>query len=109
MSTPTPRQLECFAAYVRTGSYAAGAHERGIAPQTFKNHLSGLYERLGISGAMEAAARLGWMRIPSDSTRAACGWVGVCSRPLGHRGHHGGMRDQLAIVPREVRLPEEAA
>jgi hypothetical protein len=68
--------------------------ECGIALQTVKNHLCDLYERLGVNSAMEAAVRLGWVTIPGGD-RPACGWVGYCSRGLGHRGPHGGMRSIL--------------
>jgi len=88
---PTPAQLLAFRAYVETGSQKIAANRCGISPQTLKNHLHDLYQRLGVSGAMEAANKLGWVSFP-DSTPKACGWIGYCTRSLNHRGHHGGMR-----------------
>jgi hypothetical protein len=88
---PTPAQLHAFAAYVRVGSQAQAAHECGIALPTLKNHISELYARLDVGGSMEALTKLGWLSLPGSGP-AACAWVGSCSRPLGHRGHHGGMR-----------------
>lgn len=91
---PTPRQTEALAAVVRTGSGKEAASALGISLQTLRNHLSALYAVLSVESAMEAATALGWTHPPVDapSGPAACGWVGYCSRPAGHRGHHGGMR-----------------
>jgi hypothetical protein len=91
---PTSGMLRVFTAYVRAGSQKAAAQECGVAVQTVKSQLGELYTRLDVGSAMEAAAKLGWLHVPED-TRPACGWVGYCSRPLGHRGHHGGMRSAL--------------
>jgi DNA-binding CsgD family transcriptional regulator len=88
---PTTAQLRVMAAYVRTGSQKAAAHECGIRVQTVRNHMAGLYVRLGVGGAMEALTKLGWVALPGASP-APCGWVAYCSRPRGHGGHHGGMR-----------------
>ena len=93
---PTPGQLRVLAAYVRTGSQKAAAHECEISLQTVKNHLSALYARLDVGGGMEAVSRLGWVRIPGEEPPQECRWTGYCSRPLGHLGHHGAMR---ALVP----------
>ncbi len=95
---PTPQQLRVISAYVRTGSQKAAARERGIALQTVKAHMQGLYARLGVGGAMEALTKLGWVALPGSGP-SSCGWVAYCSRPRGHRGHHGGMR---AFVRREA-------
>lgn len=88
---PTPAQAEVFRAYVETGSQKEAARRCGIALSTAKNHLSQMYDRLGVGGAMEAATVLGWVSLPGAAPKA-CGWVGYCSRPIAHRGHHGGMR-----------------
>lgn len=40
------------------------AYMLGIAPQTVKNQLTTLYQRLNVSGAFEAACALGWVVIP---------------------------------------------
>jgi DNA-binding CsgD family transcriptional regulator len=90
-SGPTPTQLRVMAAYVRTGSQKATAHECGIAVQTVKTHMAGLYARLNVGGAMEALTALGWVASP-DTGPMPCGWVGYCSQARGHRGHHGEMR-----------------
>ena len=89
--TPTPAQLSVFAIYVRTFSQKRTAYESGLAYQTVKNHMEDLYRRLGVSSAMEAAAVLGWLRAPAEGPQE-CGWVGRCTRPMEHRGHHGGFR-----------------
>jgi DNA-binding CsgD family transcriptional regulator len=88
---PTPRQLRVMEAYVRTGSQKAVAHECGISIQTVKNHMAGLYARLDAACMMEALTKLGWVALPGAGP-TPCGWVAYCSRPRGHRGHHGGMR-----------------
>jgi len=86
----TEAQLVTLAAYVQSGSAKETATELGIALSTVKNHLSNLYGRLGVSGAMEAAAVLGWVTIPGDYRM--CGWLGTCTRKAEHRGQHGGFR-----------------
>ena len=56
---PTRRQLEVLRAYIRAGSVAAAAYELGISESTARQHLSGLYRRLGCENAVQAAYRLG--------------------------------------------------
>ena len=97
MTDPTPAQLVAFRAYVQTGSLKEAAHVLGLTVPTIKNHLAGLYARLGVNGAMEAATALGWVTLPGDGP-AMCGWRGSCSRPRGHRGHHGGFRAFLGKI-----------
>ena len=84
---PTPRQLQVMAAYVRTGSQKAAAHECNLSIQTVKNHLTALYVRLDASGVLEALTKLGWVAVQGQGP-TTCGWVGYCAQPLGHRGHH---------------------
>ena len=91
MGELTPAQLNAFRAYVQTGSQKEAAHVLGIAVPTLKNNLCALYARLGVTGAMEAAAALGWVSLPGEEP-APCNWSGYCSRPRGHRGRHGGFR-----------------
>lgn len=88
MSGLTDRQVEVLAAYMRTGRVKEAAAALGLAQQTVKTHLQHVYDTLGVGGATEAAMALGWLRVP-DQYRA-CGWVGMCTRPEEHRGHHGG-------------------
>lgn len=87
---PTDRQLAALRAYLAAGSVKDAARNLGIAPQTMKNHLASVYADLGVGSALEAALTLGWLRLPNSY--AGCGWTGVCTRPAGHRGHHGGWR-----------------
>jgi hypothetical protein len=75
-------------AYARLGNQKAAAHELGISCQTLKNHLSSLYYRLNVGGAMEALHALGWI-IPATTGVPPCGWVAYCGRPAEHRGNHG--------------------
>lgn len=84
------RQLQIMEAYVRTGSQKATAFECGISIQTVKNHLTSLYARLDVSGAMGALRALGWIALPDESP--VCGQLSSCGRPAGHHGLHGGMR-----------------
>ena len=88
--SPTEHQLAILAAYVDAGTLAQTAHALGLAESTIKNSLGELYSRLEVGSAMEAAVRLGWVKLPPGL--GLCRWVGVCTRPAGHRGHHGGFR-----------------
>ena len=97
MTDPTLAQLVAFRAYVQAGSQKEAAFVLGISVRGLKAALSGLYERLGVNGAMEAATSLGWVTLPGEGP-APCGWRGSCSRPHGHRGHHGGFRAFLGRV-----------
>ena len=63
---PTPQQLRVMAAYVRTGSQKAAAHECNLSLQTVKNHMTALYLRLGAGNVLEALTRLGWVRVPAE-------------------------------------------
>jgi predicted ArsR family transcriptional regulator len=56
---PTRRQLEVLRAYIAAGSIAAAAHELGIGETTARQHLSGLYRRIGCLNAAQAAYVLG--------------------------------------------------
>ena len=87
----TPAQHRVMQAYVMGGSHAEAAHACGISLSTARGHMSDAYGRLGVTGFVAAATTLGWLAIPANGP-IACGWVGHCSRPRGHRGHHGGFR-----------------
>ena len=56
---PTRRQLEVLRAYIRAGSVAAAAYERGISETTVRQHLSGPYRRTGCVNAAQASYWLG--------------------------------------------------
>ena len=90
---PTRHQLDVLAACIGEGSQKAAADRLGISYQTVKNTLHELYFRLDVTSEIGAMRALGWVSIPGY--REACGWVGYCSRPAGHRGHHGGFRARL--------------
>ena len=94
----TTGQLRILEAYTRLGSQKQVAHELGIALSTVKNQLSELYVRLGVGGAMEAIAALGWVHANLDGA-PPCGWLGYCGRPDGHNGNHGGFRPFLRSTP----------
>jgi DNA-binding CsgD family transcriptional regulator len=56
---PTRRQVEIFRAYITAGSVASAAQELGITETTVRQHLSGLYRRIGVANAAQAAYLLG--------------------------------------------------
>jgi len=56
---PTRRQLEVLRAYIAAGSIAVAAYELGISETTARQHLSGLYRRIGCLNAAQAAYWLG--------------------------------------------------
>lgn len=97
---PTRAQLRALEAFIITGSQKDAATYIGCAYQTIKNHLGDLYARLDVNGAMEAAAHLGWINIPSGGPKI-CGWVGYCSRSFNHKGRHSDFR-ALDIDNREL-------
>lgn len=89
---PSPMQLRVMEAYLRCGSQKQVAQELKISPQTVKNHMTNLYIRLGVKGAIEALHALGWVRAPSSIGTMPCGWLAYCGRAENHRGQHGGFR-----------------
>lgn len=101
--SPTPQQVKVLEAYARLGSQKAVAHELGLSVQTVKNHMQSLYGRLGVGGAMEALQAMGWVRTPSQTGVAPCGWLAYCARPDGHRGQHGGFRPFVRLASRSER------
>jgi DNA-binding NarL/FixJ family response regulator len=46
-------------AYITAGSFADAAYELGISETTVRQHLSGLYRRVGYQNAVQAAFLLG--------------------------------------------------
>ncbi len=61
---PTRRQVEVLRAYIQAGSAAAAAHALGISETTVRQHLSGLYRRIGCVNAAQAAYLLGNAEAP---------------------------------------------
>jgi DNA-binding NarL/FixJ family response regulator len=61
---PTRRQHEVLRAYVAAGSSAGAAHALGISETTVRQHLSGLYRRIGCANAAQAAYLLGKAEAP---------------------------------------------
>ena len=55
----TRRQIEVLRAYTAKGSIKLAAHELGISESTARQHLSGLYRRVGCENVAQAAYRLG--------------------------------------------------
>ena len=101
---PTPGQLRVLAAYLRTGSQKAAAHELGISQRTVKAHMGNLYLRLGVGGILETLTDLGWAAAPSEVPEP-CGAIFYCARPNHHRGRHGGMRPFVRLVAADGSRP----
>jgi DNA-binding CsgD family transcriptional regulator len=78
---PTPRQLQVMAAYARTGSQKAAAHECNLTLRTVKNHMSELYARIDVGGAIEALTKLGWLVPPKNEDRCSETTVDLSSSP----------------------------
>ena len=91
-TTPTVMQLKVLEAYVRLGSQKQVAHELNIALPTVRNHMSALYVRLDVGGALEALRALGYIQSPMTTKVIPCGHLAYCSRTENHRGQHGGYR-----------------
>ena len=85
--TLTPREHEALVLLSRGLSRDAAAREMGVSPHTLKAHLQSAYARLGVGNVVDALTASGVLaRAPE------CGWEARCTRPAGHRGHHGGFR-----------------
>lgn len=54
-----PTQLEVLRACIRSGAVAAAAYEIGVRETTARQHLSGLYRRIGCRNAAQAPYHLG--------------------------------------------------
>ncbi len=93
-STMTSAELAALRSYAHSGSMKEAAHDLGLSYQTIKNQLHAAYQKLGASSAIEAYTSLGWL--DPMGTYVPCGKFMVCSRPAGHRGHHGGFREVKA-------------
>jgi DNA-binding NarL/FixJ family response regulator len=62
----TRRQVEIIRAYVGAGSIKLAAHRLGISESTARQHLAGLYRRVGCQNAVQAA----YMRGASEGRAA---------------------------------------
>jgi len=79
----------------------AVAHRLSISTQTAKNHASDVLRDLDVNSTIGAMRKLGWVTLPEEMAEVPdayrqCGTVERCTRPLGHRGHHGGFRPVAA-------------
>ena len=75
----------------------AVAHVIGCSPQTVKNHCTHVLAELDADSTIGAMRALGWVTLPGEmadipDAYQQCGTIERCTRPLGHRGHHGGFR-----------------
>jgi len=73
------------------------AHVLGCSTQTCRNHVSNVLRELDVDSSIGAMRKLGWVTLPGEMADVPdayrqCGTVERCTRPLGHRGHHGGFR-----------------
>lgn len=68
---PTRRQVDVLRAYVAAGSIAAAAHQLGITETTARQHLSGLYRRIGSVNGVQAAYWLGALDQAAPPARRA--------------------------------------
>ena len=79
----------------------AVAHRLSISTQTAKNHASDVLRDLDVNSTIGAMRALGWVTLPEEMAEIPdayrqCGTIERCTRPLGHRGHHGGFRPVAA-------------
>lgn len=51
---PTQRELQVLLAFAMTGSTVAAGEKLGLVPQTVRNHLHAIHQRLGVSTSVEA-------------------------------------------------------
>jgi DNA-binding NarL/FixJ family response regulator len=62
----TPGELAILKDIATGITYAEVAHRRAITLQTVKNHLHIIYTKLEAASAIEALAKVGWLRVPAD-------------------------------------------
>lgn len=92
----SPGQAEALLALVRTGSIELAASDLGISVYSLNNRLTAAREKLGAQHTTHAVA-LAWPELGDryelpHRAGAVCQWIGRCTRPAHHRGHHDGFR-----------------
>ena len=87
MSGLAPREMELLRRLAVGAKLGVVARDMGLAYSTASNMRSGAYQKLGAQSLQAALLASGLVAL-----RDECGWVARCTRPAGHRGHHGGFR-----------------
>ena len=59
----SPMEIKVLALYANLGSQQEVADALEIKLQTVKNHLSSIYKKLGVSSAISAFKRMGWLAV----------------------------------------------
>lgn len=61
----TPRQMEILRSRAWGLPNKAIAYQLGLNEHTVKVHTTAAYQRLGVSGLVDALRALGWLRVPA--------------------------------------------
>jgi DNA-binding CsgD family transcriptional regulator len=64
MDSVTPAQLRALQEIARGDGYKKAGARLGVSEQTIKNHAADAYKRIGANTAIEAFAKLGWLKVP---------------------------------------------
>ena len=56
-----PSERAALRAYARTGDQRRAADDRGVSYQTLKNECCTAYRKLGVTNAIDAFRKLGWL------------------------------------------------
>ena len=68
----SPREHAALKAYAELGVQKHAAQHMGISYQTYKNHMTAAYRRLGVTTAIGAFWALGWLSLePSPAASLA--------------------------------------